>query len=226
MRYAMASRILQSTEPVACEYASHDAAERVHGEDNAGSRTLPPYQILLYYNGDAYIAQVPELPGCHAQGQSYAHALHCAQEAIADWARDAIRSGRPLPSPAAPSAILKALARLTPEKCKHRAEQRRISPVKLRLHQKFGKLSNRELAARIGIVARDAPVMLSSAAGGGGTQLVRCAIALALDQLPSGLWPERSPYLRKADDAACRALQLARSNGIDDKTDGMTGLAS
>ena len=68
------------------------------------------------------------------------------------------------------------------------------------LQHRYGLLSNRELASRIGLLGADAPVMLSSALSGHGTRHVRCAIALALDALPSQLWPHRRPEIQEADD--------------------------
>lgn len=58
-------------------------------------------QILLRWSDEdsAFIAEVPELPGCMAHGESQDEALHHAQEAIAAWVEVAQEIGRPIPEP-------------------------------------------------------------------------------------------------------------------------------
>jgi len=75
------------------------------------------------------------------------------------------------------------------------------------LVQKFGKMSNREMAGRIGLSGRDAPTMLSAAASGKGTRKARCAIAMALNEAPSRLWPHRPPAICDDDDSLYLALR-------------------
>ena len=59
------------------------------------------YEIILYYSQDdnAYIAEVPELPGCMADGANYAEALHNAQVVISEWIETAMLLGREIPEP-------------------------------------------------------------------------------------------------------------------------------
>ena len=45
------------------------------------------YEIIIYWSQDdaAYIAEVPELPGCISHGPTKAEAVVHAEEAIASW---------------------------------------------------------------------------------------------------------------------------------------------
>lgn len=59
------------------------------------------YEIILYWSEDdnAYIAEVPELSGCMADGPTAAEAL-CNVELIAqEWIETARDLGRPVPEP-------------------------------------------------------------------------------------------------------------------------------
>jgi predicted RNase H-like HicB family nuclease len=57
------------------------------------------YEIIIYWsNADsAYIAEVPELPGCMADGASYQDALSNAQTIIGQWLETATSLGRVIP---------------------------------------------------------------------------------------------------------------------------------
>ena len=59
------------------------------------------YEIIMYWSEDdqAYIAEVPELPGCAADGHSYQEALAEAEIIIGEWIEAAKRLGRPVPEP-------------------------------------------------------------------------------------------------------------------------------
>lgn len=59
------------------------------------------YEVILYWSAEdeAYIAEVPELPGCMADGGSYAEALANAEVIIQEWLDTAIELGRPIPEP-------------------------------------------------------------------------------------------------------------------------------
>ena len=59
------------------------------------------YEIDIYWSDAdrAYVAEVPDLPGCAADGDTYAHALAAAEEAIAVWIQAARELGRPIPAP-------------------------------------------------------------------------------------------------------------------------------
>ncbi|MGR9087424.1 MAG: type II toxin-antitoxin system HicB family antitoxin [Gammaproteobacteria bacterium] len=47
----------------------------------------------------AYIAEVPELAGCMADGSSYQEAVTNAEKVIAEWIETAMELGRPMPEP-------------------------------------------------------------------------------------------------------------------------------
>ena len=59
------------------------------------------YEIILYWSSEdqAVIAEVPELPGCAADGQSYAQALSNAQVVIDEWIKTVRELGREIPKP-------------------------------------------------------------------------------------------------------------------------------
>jgi len=59
------------------------------------------YEIIIYWSEDdnAYIAEVPELPGCMADGKSYQEVLTNVEEVIQGWIETANSLGRPIPQP-------------------------------------------------------------------------------------------------------------------------------
>jgi predicted RNase H-like HicB family nuclease len=59
------------------------------------------YEILLYWSNDdkAFIAEVPELPGCMAHGETQEAALRNIQEAIDLWIDTAHETGLAIPLP-------------------------------------------------------------------------------------------------------------------------------
>jgi predicted RNase H-like HicB family nuclease len=59
------------------------------------------YEIIIYWSpeDDAFIAEVPELPGCMADGASYQQALANAEQVIEEWVETARDLGRPVPQP-------------------------------------------------------------------------------------------------------------------------------
>jgi predicted RNase H-like HicB family nuclease len=59
------------------------------------------YEIIVYWSEEdqAFIAEVPELPGCAADGASYQEAIANAQEIIQEWIETAKSLGRPIPEP-------------------------------------------------------------------------------------------------------------------------------
>ena len=59
------------------------------------------YQITICWSDDdgAYIAEVPELPGCLADGRTYQEALAAAEIAIEEWIESAHDLGRAIPVP-------------------------------------------------------------------------------------------------------------------------------
>ncbi|MBK6998512.1 MAG: type II toxin-antitoxin system HicB family antitoxin [Rhodoferax sp.] len=59
------------------------------------------YEIIIYWSADdnAFIAEVPELPGCMADGKSYQEALTNAEVIIGEWLETARDLGRQIPVP-------------------------------------------------------------------------------------------------------------------------------
>ena len=59
------------------------------------------YEIIIYWNeaDSAYIAEVPELAGCMADGKSYTEALQNAEVIIDEWIETAKSLGREIPVP-------------------------------------------------------------------------------------------------------------------------------
>jgi predicted RNase H-like HicB family nuclease len=59
------------------------------------------YEIILYWSKDdqAFIAEVPELAGCAADGTTYSEALANAEVIIRQWIETARELGRPIPEP-------------------------------------------------------------------------------------------------------------------------------
>lgn len=62
---------------------------------------MSKYEIIIYWSKDdnAYIAEVPELPGCAADGKSYQQALTNAEVIIKEWIETAKSLKRPVPKP-------------------------------------------------------------------------------------------------------------------------------
>ena len=59
------------------------------------------YEIILYWSQEdqAFIAEVPELSGCAADGTTYQEALSNVQVVIREWIETAEELGRPIPVP-------------------------------------------------------------------------------------------------------------------------------
>jgi predicted RNase H-like HicB family nuclease len=59
------------------------------------------YEIIMYWSKDdnAVIAEVPELPGCMADGENYNDALRNVELVINDWIATAKSLGRAIPLP-------------------------------------------------------------------------------------------------------------------------------
>jgi predicted RNase H-like HicB family nuclease len=59
------------------------------------------YEIIIYWSNEdrAFIAEVPELPGCMAHGSTHELALAAANEAIGLWVDTAKECGDPVPEP-------------------------------------------------------------------------------------------------------------------------------
>jgi predicted RNase H-like HicB family nuclease len=59
------------------------------------------YEVIIYWSEDdqAYIAEVPELAGCMADGKTYHDALNNVQVIIDEWVETATILGRSIPQP-------------------------------------------------------------------------------------------------------------------------------
>ena len=59
------------------------------------------YDIIIFWSKEdqSYIAEVPELPGCMADGETYQQALSNAQQIIQEWIETAQELGRDIPEP-------------------------------------------------------------------------------------------------------------------------------
>ena len=59
------------------------------------------YELIIYWSkaDECFIVEVPELPGCMADGATYEEALANAQAVISDWIETARSLGRPIPEP-------------------------------------------------------------------------------------------------------------------------------
>ncbi len=59
------------------------------------------FAVILQWSDEdnACIAEVPELPGCAADGATYAEALQNAEVVIREWIETAKELGRPIPLP-------------------------------------------------------------------------------------------------------------------------------
>jgi predicted RNase H-like HicB family nuclease len=59
------------------------------------------YEIIIFWSKEdqSYIAEVPELPGCMADGDTYQQALSNAEQIVQEWIETAKELGRSIPEP-------------------------------------------------------------------------------------------------------------------------------
>jgi predicted RNase H-like HicB family nuclease len=59
------------------------------------------YEIIIFWSEEdkSYVAEVPELPGCMADGPTYRDALTNAEQTIREWIETASDLGRAIPQP-------------------------------------------------------------------------------------------------------------------------------
>jgi predicted RNase H-like HicB family nuclease len=62
---------------------------------------MTKYEVILYWSSedDAFVAEVPELAGCAADGATRQEALANVEVVIAEWLETAIELGRLIPEP-------------------------------------------------------------------------------------------------------------------------------
>jgi predicted RNase H-like HicB family nuclease len=59
------------------------------------------YELIIYWSevDQVFIVEVPELPGCAADGETYQEAVQNAEVIIQQWLATAQELGRPIPEP-------------------------------------------------------------------------------------------------------------------------------
>jgi predicted RNase H-like HicB family nuclease len=59
------------------------------------------YEMVIYWSeaDEAFIVEVPELPGCMADGATYQEAVANAEQVIQEWVDTAKEDGRVIPEP-------------------------------------------------------------------------------------------------------------------------------
>ena len=59
------------------------------------------YEIIIFWSEEdgAFVAEVPELPGCMADGHTYQEALSNAEQVVQEWVETAKEIGRIVPEP-------------------------------------------------------------------------------------------------------------------------------
>ena len=62
---------------------------------------MSKYEIIIYWSeeDESFIAEIPELPGCMADGKTYAEVLINAETVIAEWLETARDLGKEIPEP-------------------------------------------------------------------------------------------------------------------------------
>ena len=59
------------------------------------------YELIIYWSEDdqSFVVEVPELPGCMADGETYEKAAANARQVIEEWIETAHELGRSVPQP-------------------------------------------------------------------------------------------------------------------------------
>lgn len=59
------------------------------------------YEIIIYWSkqDNCYVSEVPELPGCMADGKTYQEVTKNTEKVISEWIETAISLNRPIPEP-------------------------------------------------------------------------------------------------------------------------------
>ena len=62
---------------------------------------MQKYEVIIYWSEEdqSYISEVPELPGCMADGKDYNEALQNVQTVINEWIETAKQLGSEIPKP-------------------------------------------------------------------------------------------------------------------------------
>ena len=61
----------------------------------------PKYEVIIYWSreDEAFIAEIPELPGCAADGSTHRNALEAVEVVASEWIETARELGREIPTP-------------------------------------------------------------------------------------------------------------------------------
>jgi predicted RNase H-like HicB family nuclease len=88
------------------------------------------YELIIYWSkdDDSFIVEVPELPGCMANGQTYAKAVANAELVIDEWIETARKLGRPIPEPRGKLAYASDPLFSQPPACRAVVERRQVTP--------------------------------------------------------------------------------------------------
>ena len=59
------------------------------------------YELVIYWSDEdeSFVVEVPELPGCMADGETYEQAVANARQIIEQWLDVAQELGKPIPEP-------------------------------------------------------------------------------------------------------------------------------
>ena len=59
------------------------------------------YELIIFWSEEdgCYVVEVPELPGCMADGKTYEEAVKNAELVISEWIETAKSLGREIPEP-------------------------------------------------------------------------------------------------------------------------------
>ncbi|MFC1585459.1 type II toxin-antitoxin system HicB family antitoxin [Fibrobacterota bacterium] len=62
---------------------------------------ISKYEIIIYWSNEdeSFIALIPELPGCMADGKTYHETINNAETVIKEWIETAKELGREIPKP-------------------------------------------------------------------------------------------------------------------------------
>jgi predicted RNase H-like HicB family nuclease len=62
---------------------------------------MSKYEMVIYWSeaDGTFVVEVPELPGCMADGANYREAVENAERIIQEWIDTAKEEGRPIPQP-------------------------------------------------------------------------------------------------------------------------------
>ena len=59
------------------------------------------YEVIIYWSNEdqSFIAEIPELAGCAADGSTYQEAMANAEIVVQEWIETALELGRTIPEP-------------------------------------------------------------------------------------------------------------------------------